>query len=137
MSDFSNAFLVRIKKPACIADLSEDDLQAIANALEIVPVDPEAVNFVKSTGGVQTKFVYGSDGNFNGVYAKIDGQSIPIIPGVGSKVLGLFKDAPSGTNPGVGWEIEVELTKKYFGGADDQSQWEIFVASRVGVINTF
>lgn len=130
-------FNVTLAKPLCIEGLSEDALREFADALQITVKDKDFGGFVTTTGDVQVTFSFGPDGNFQGVFALVNNQHIPLIPGVGSKELYVFKGAISGTNPGSGFKVEPELTVKYLNQAlNNESNWEIFYASRVGVLNT-
>lgn len=127
---------VKLIRKLCIPGLSEDDIQAFVEALGVVQTkDGILESIVTSTGGVEVKFIFGSDGNFSGVYAKINGKQIPLIEGINSTQLQTFMGAPSASNPGEGWNLEVELTQKYLNQVGAQSGWEIFYASRKGILN--
>lgn len=126
-----------LRTQLCIAGLSEDAIQALVANIQITTPGENNTTIVTANGGIDVQFVFGSDGNFAGAYAQIMGRSIPIIFGTGSTNLQVFKGAPSGTNPGPGWEVEVELTEAYLGQSGAENTWEIFFASRVGVLNTF
>lgn len=127
---------VKLIRKLCIPGLSEDDVRALVEALGVVQTEEGNLqSVVTSTGGVEVKFVFGSDGNFGGLFAKINGKQVPIISGSSSSELHVFAGAPSATNPGEGWELEVDLTKRYLGQTGPQSGWEIFFASRKGILN--
>ena len=128
-----DAYKIALSKPVCLEGLSEDGVRQLVEALVITGRDnPE--NVVLSSPGVQLFFKFGADGSFEGLYAKQGGVSGVIIPGTSSKGLNVFKGPPSSGNPGAGWEVEVELTKKYLNQSNDQTLWEIFFASRVSII---
>ena len=131
-----NLFEILLKAPLCIEGLSEDSVRQLVDSLQIGFKDPEFSSVVTSTAGVQTKVVFGSDGNFQGIFAKINGQQIVLVPGTNSKNLGVFQGPPSATNPGAGWEVDAVLTQKYLNQPADENQWEIFYAKRVNVLNT-
>jgi len=136
-SAITNFFKIGVKKPTCIKGLSEDDLRELVNALLITVTDPTFPGFVRSTNGTDVKFEFDGNGNFAGVSAKLDSKNVFIISGAGGQELGLFKGSPSAANPGPGWRVEIELTRKFFNQNPElESQWEIFVASRIGVLNT-
>lgn len=129
-----NFFKVDIAAPVCIEGLSEDALRELVNALIITVKDKSFGGFVLSSNGVQVKFNF-PDGNFQGVTARVNGEDIVIIPGVKDKGLGIFYGAPTGTNPGAGWEVDAVLTQKYLNQPPIQTNWEIFYARRVAVLN--
>lgn len=132
-----NFFKIDVKDTTCIAGLSEDSVRQLVDSIEITVSDPSFSGFVQSTNGTNVKFNFGSDGNFNGVTAKLNSKNITLIHGAGSNELSIFKGAPSALSPGAGWTVEVDLTKKYLNQPDNQLQWEIFYASRTQVLNTF
>lgn len=127
---------IRLKKELCLKNFSEDDIRLLVDSLEAEIIDEELSSLVHSTGGIPVKFIFGSDGNFSGVYAKQGGRQIPLIFGVGGNELSIFKGAPSLSNPGPGWEVEVELTRQYLSQPPSENDWQIFFASRAAVINT-
>ena len=129
-------FKISLKKPICIPGLTEDTLRELINAIEIEVNDTNFSGFVQSTNGVLVKFLFGPDGNFSGVTAKLNSQNIPLFTGVGDKQLGIFKGPPTNNNPGSGWETEPDLTVRFLNQPTDENQWEIFFASRVAIINT-
>jgi len=131
-----NLFEVSLKTPLCIEGLSEDALRQFVDALQVAYADKQFTSVVLATSGVQVKFNFGSDGNFQGVTAKINGQQVVLIPGTNSKALGVFAGSPSPTNPGPGWEVNATLTQQYLNQPPDQNQWEIFYAQRVNVLNS-
>lgn len=128
-------FDVSLKKPLCLENLSEDELRAFVNALQITPTDDGFTGLVRSSEGVEVKFNFGSDGNFQSVTAKLNGQQIVIIPGNTSQVLYSFKGPPSSTNPGPGWTLEAELTQDIYDQPANEALWKIFFASRADVLN--
>lgn len=132
---FLDQLVISLRTQLCLAGMSEDEIQQFVNALQIKTVD-DSVTFVTSTGGNSVQFLFGSDGNFMGAYAQLAGVSLPIIFGTGSTNLEVFKGSPSGTNPGPGWEVEVELTQKYLSQSGPEADWEIFYASRVPLVST-
>jgi len=135
---FLDIIKIIVKDPTkCVSGLSEDDLRSLADSLGLEATNKDLEGFVISTAGIQVKFVFGSDGSFQGVFAKINGQNVNLIPGASSSNLGIFKGVPSNTNPGLGWKVEDELTRTYLNQPLNQNQWDIFFASRVSVINTF
>jgi hypothetical protein len=127
-------FKIESKYASCC--LPEDCVKSLVDSLVILPLD-DGSNFVKVTGGVEVSVKFGPDGNYAGVYAKINNTFVPLFLGANSGELFIFKGSPSSTYPGVGYQVEVDLTKRKLGQPDDQSQWEMFYASRVGVLNTF
>lgn len=129
-------FKVSLSKPICIEGFSEDSLRALVEALRVSPKESSFSTVVTSSAGTKVEFRFGSDGNFEGVFAKIDGQQIVLIQGTQGKSLGVFEGPPSSTNPGAGWEVDATLTQKYLNQPPDQTQWEIFYAKRVNVLNT-
>lgn len=126
---------ITVRTQLCLLGLNEDQIQAFVNGLQIETVD-RGTTLVTSTGRIQVQFVFGSDGNFSGAYAQLGGVSVPIIFGTGSTNLEVFIGPPTGTNPGPGWEVEVELTRKYLHQPGDEGTWEIFYARRVPVVST-
>lgn len=131
----NNFFDIALKQPICVDGLTEDALRALVNALQIKVANKDFGGFVLSSSGVQIKFQFGPDGSFQGVFAKLNGKSTTIIPGTTSKYLAVFEGPPSSVNPGVGWEVNVELTQEYLNQPPDQNQWKIFYAKRVSVLN--
>lgn len=129
-------FDITLKRPICIPNVDEDDLRALVNALEISVKDSDFSGFVLSSKGIEVKFSFGSDGNFEGVTAKQDGKLQTIIPGSTSKFLASFEGPPSANNPGPGWEVVADLTQSIYGQPPNQNQWVIFFARRVNVLNT-
>lgn len=119
----------------CLQNLTQDDLQAIVSNLDI-KVEGDNITFVTSTGGIQVKFLFGSDGNFNGVYAQLGGVSIPIIFGTDSSNLEVFEGPPGASNPGPGWEVDVEASKVITHSIGDEANWRYFIARRVPVVST-
>lgn len=130
-----NFFKINIKNPSCIANLSEDDLKQLVQSLEIEVSDEKFGGFVLCTAGTQVKFNFDSSGNFSGVTARLNSKNITLIHGVGSNELSVFKGAPSNVNPGDGWTIEVDLTRRFLNQPANENNWEIFYASRSAVIN--
>lgn len=130
--DFLN---VELKRVPCIEGLSEEALMAFVNALKVSVDRDEFTGFVLSTNGVDVHFTFGGDGNFLGAYAKVNNQNVPILHGVNSQRLYLFKGPPTNTNPGAGWALEVDLTRTYLNQPTNENNWEIFYASRSNVIN--
>ena len=127
---------VKLIRKLCIPGIKEDDIQALVEALGVVQTKEGILeSVVTSTGGVEVKFVFGTDGNFAGLFAKINGKQIAIIDGINSTELHTFKGPPSATNPGQGWTVEIDLTKKYLSQTGAQSTWELFYASRTGILN--
>lgn len=114
--------------------VSEDEQRQFISAID---VEIEMDGIVFSSGGVRVKFEFGSDGNFAGVNALLNGKSVPLIHGVNSKALYVFEGPPSGSNPGPGWEVVPELTKSILGQQDNENTWTIFYARRKAVLNTF
>ncbi len=130
-----NFFSISIKDPTCISGLSEDAIRALIDSIEISVTDPSFGGFVTSTAGTYVKFNFGSDGNFQSVTAKLNSKNIVLIQGAGGNELQIFKGAPTTTNPGQGWSVEVDLTKKYLAQKDDENTWELFFARRTQVLN--
>lgn len=129
---------LKLRKPIVLKGLNEDDIRQLLDAIELDLSGDDTLGFpVESTGGIEVKFVFGQDGNFSGVYAPVLGQEIPIIPGLRSSNAQIFLGAPSPTNPGVGWKVEIDLTKRYFNQPENPVSWELFLASREAVINSF
>lgn len=126
---------VELKRMPCIEGLSEDALVAFVNALKVSVEKDEFTGFVLSTKGTEVEFTFGGDGNFLGAYAKVNNQNVPLIHGVNSKRLYLFKGPPTSQNPGAGWTLEVDLTRTYLNQPALESSWEVFFASRSNVIN--
>lgn len=126
---------ISLRTQLCLQGLDEDEVNLLVGNLQL-ETDDTNNTLVTANGGVQVKFLFGSDGNFMGAYAQLGGVSIPLVFGVGSTNLQVFKGSPSGTNPGPGWELEVELTQAYLGQNGPESGWEIFYASRVAVVST-
>lgn len=133
MADESS-WKLRVKAPVCIEGLGEDAIQELVNSLEVVITEEDRQKIVTSTGNIQVKLVFGSDGNFSGGFAKIGNKNVAIIPGALSQNMQIFKGSPSTNNPGPGWEPEVELTKTLLHQPDDQNAWTAFLASRTNVI---
>lgn len=133
--NIKNFFDITLKKPVCIEGISEDAIRELINALEISVTDDEFTSFVVSTAGTKVKFNFGPDGNFNNVTADINSQKIVLFEGVTGSQLGVFKGSPTATNPGTGWQVEVDLTRKYLNQPINENDWEMFLASRVGIIN--
>ena len=128
-------FDISLRKPVCIRGVNEDDLRALVDALDISVKDKNFGGFVLSSNGVEVKFNFGADGNFDSVTAKLNGKQIVIIPGNTSEVRYTFKGPPSSTNPGPGWETDAVLTQKYYNQPPNENDWEIFFAKRVNVLN--
>jgi hypothetical protein len=135
-SEISPLFKVALKKPVSIDGLTDDAVRELVASLLISVEEKTFPGFVRSTNGTEVKFVFGPDGNFSGISAKIGGKNVNLIPGAGSSNLETFKGPPNATNPGAGWKVEYDLTRKYFNQPEDESDWEIFYASRIGVLNT-
>jgi hypothetical protein len=129
----SDEFKLALKSNVCIEGLSEDTVRQLVDSLQVVAKD--TANYVKSSGGVQVKVQFGSDGTFNGIYARLNGIQIPLVLGVGSTALQLFKGGVTSVNPGPGWQVEYDLTIKYLNAPPDETAWELFYASRVSTIN--
>lgn len=128
-------FDIALGEVPCISGLGEDDLRQLADALH-VEVDQDKVGtIVTATAGVPIKFTFGSDGGFLGAYARINGQSVPLVLGTGSAELTIFKGSPSSSNPPPGWSVETELTKSVLNQDPDPNNWNLFFASRVSVLN--
>lgn len=131
-------FSIEITDPKGIEDLSEDSVRKLVAALKVLPNLKEFKGFVRSTKGVAVKFNFGPDGNFAGVTAKVNGKDVTLIPGVNSNQLTIFYGPPTSTNPGVGWEIEEELTVSVLKQTEgDQNSWELFFAKPVSIFNNF
>lgn len=126
---------ITLRKQLCALGFSEDQLQQFVDALQIETSD-ENISFVTSNGSIPIKFVFGSDGNFNGAVAQIGGKAVTIIFGAGSQQLEVFEGPPTASNPGPGWEVEVDLTKKYLSQQGAEGTWEIFYARRKAVLST-
>lgn len=129
-------FDISLRKPVCIRGVDEDDLRALVGELAVSVKDKNFGGFVLSSNGVEVKFNFGADGNFDSVTAKLNGQQVVIIPGTTSKFLASFEGPPSATNPGPGWEVNAALTQSIYGQPPDQNQWVIFFAKRVNILNT-
>lgn len=129
-------FVVTLRRQLCIPGWSESDIREFVAALEITSPDPDTF-LVTSTGGIRVQFVVGSDGNFSGAYMQVAGIQIPLIFGTNSTNMQIFKGSPSGTNPGPGWELEVELSRTILNQTGSENTWTAFLASRAPVINTF
>ena len=130
----SQKFELALKNPVCMKCVSEDEQRQFISAID---VEIEMDGIVFSSGGVRVKFEFGSEGNFAGVNALLNGKSVPLIHGVNSKALYVFEGPPSGSNPGPGWEVVPELTKSILGQQDNENTWTIFYARRKAVLNTF
>ena len=133
--DITNFFKISLKDTACIEGLSEDALQNLINSIEITVRDPKFGGFVTSTGDSQVKFTFGPDGNFSGAITRANNVPVTLINGVNSKELYIFEGPPSGTNPGVGWKLESELTIDVLRQTGAESTWLAFLASRAPVLN--
>lgn len=120
----------------CLSCLDEDDLRQLVSSLKVVVDQDKVGTLVTSTAGIPIKFSFGADGGFLGAYAKINGASVPLVPGTRDNELTIFKGAPSSSNPPPGWAIESELTKSVLGQDPDQNNWNLFFASRVSVLNS-
>lgn len=129
-------FTISLRDTPCIEGLSEDALRELISALEISVSDDKFTGFVLSANGTQVRFNFNSNGNFSGVTARLNSKNVTLINGVGSSELYVFKGPPSATNPGDGWQVEVDLTRTYLNQPPDQNSWEIFYASRAEVLNT-
>jgi hypothetical protein len=129
-------FNIELANIPCLRNLSEDELRELVNALKVVAASADLEKFVTSTGGIIVKFEFGPDGNFAGVTAKIGGQAINLIGGAGANELQLFAGAPTATNPGPGWEPDVEATQALLNQGSDQTTWDYFYARRVSVLAT-
>ena len=68
--------------------------------------------------------------------AKIDGRTVTLIGGAGGRELSLFEGPPSENNPGPGWEIARDLTISELGQPPNETEWAVFYARRVSVLNT-
>ena len=113
----------------CIPGISEDDIRLILNYIRSqIPVDTNSVN---STGGVPVSFEFQS-GNFRNINAKVNGRDQALLGPVG-----IFIGAPSETNPGQGWEVLTTDTINSLRQPNDESQWSIFFARRVDILNNF
>lgn len=134
--DITSFFKISVKNPACIEGLTEDAVRELVNSIEITVRDPSFSGIVTSTGDSQVKFTFGSDGNFDGAITRANGVPVTLINGVNSKQLYIFEGPPSGTNPGVGWEVEPDLTKEVLKQTGAESGWKVFFASRAPVLNT-
>ena len=135
MAEEISTLPVRVKKPlkAKAAGIDEDTHRELAESFEV----PLAEDFkrVVTSNGSKVEFVFDGSGEFAGAITKVGGKSVYLIPGVGSNQLEIFKGAPSASNPGLGWTIEVELTKNVLGQVDNQNEWTVFFASRSAVVN--
>lgn len=129
-----NKVSISLKGPVCINNLNEDSLRELVDNLLVTLTGNLPVT---STGGVEVEFVFGSDGNYGGTYAKINNKNILLTPGVSSNMLSVFIGPPSTNNPGPGWKVEVELTRKFLQGGPDETTFEVFYASRAPVLNNF
>jgi hypothetical protein len=134
--DSRNLFEIGLKRPVCLSDFSEDSIRAFVDALQVAVSDDSFGGVVLSSQGVSVKFVFGPDGNFSGVTAKLDGKDITLIPGVGQGALQIFEGKPTSIVPGAGWEVVPELTRSLLNQPVNQDDWEAFIARRVGVLNT-
>lgn len=126
---------ITVRRQLCLMGLSEDSIQEFVDNLQIGTTD-DNTTFVTSKGGIEVQFLFGSDGNFNGVYAQLGGVSIPILFGTGSSNLELFRDAPSASNPGPGWTVDVERSKAWLHQSGPEANWTGFVAYRVPIVST-
>lgn len=127
---------LELKEPVCINGLTEDDLRALVDAIEVSASLDEFENYITSSNGTQVKFSFAGDGNFLGVTAKLNSKTVKLINGVNSNQLYLFKGSPTNTNPGVGFKVESDLTRQYLNQPPNESVWEIFFASREQILNT-
>ena len=138
MSVLNNYFTISYDKNINIECVPEESVRALVNALEITPTDKNFGGLVTSTNGTQVKFVFGSDGNYAGVTAKIGSQSIKLFNGVGSSELGVFSGAPVGSNIPAGWEVVPDLTVRFLNQpAGNEPVWEMFYAKRISMLNTW
>lgn len=130
-----NSLKLKLTRPVCIPGMSEDEVQQLVSAMQVDIVDDQFRGLVYSNGGIKVEFIFGSDGNFSGVYAKIDNKNIALVPGSLSNAMQLFKGSPSNVNPGPGWEIEIDLTKSLLHQEENENNWTAFLASRAPIIN--
>ena len=126
---------VELANSVCLDTVSEDDVRALVNALRITIEDKEFEGLVRTTSGTQLKFEFGPDGAFRGLYATLGGKRVMLIPGSNSSGMAIFKGAPSSTNPGAGWALEEDLSRKYLQQTGVLSTWDLFYATRVSVLN--
>lgn len=133
--DILEDLVITLRKQICIPNWSESEIREFVAALEISPREDNT--FFVTSNGARVMFVIGADGNFAGAFMQVGGIQVPIIFGTNSPALQVFKGNPTATNPGPGWMVEVDLTRRYLSQSGPEPTWEIFFASRVGVINTF
>lgn len=137
----TDLFKIDLKKNPCIENLSEDDVRKLVKELSVVVQDKNFNGFV--TVGNSTKnrsrahFGYTGDGNFAGVFAKVNSQSMTILHGVQGKSRTLFEGAPSSSNPGPGWTVDETASKRFLNQTGAQDTWDYFFAYPTGIINTF
>lgn len=124
-----------LRTQLCLLGVSEDEIQALVGNLSVETVDKNTT-LVTANGGIQVQFVFGSDGNFVGAFAQLGGKSITIIFGTGSGYRGFFRGSPSATNPGPGWQVDVEASRRYLQQSGPENTWDAFYAERVAVVST-
>lgn len=143
MANPSEIFELTLKSTPCIECLSEDDIRQIVNSLKIEVKSDNFKGFVTvgSPKGVTGKVHvgFGADGNFTGIYAKIDGKVVTLVHGVGENVSPrlLFPGAPTATNPGPGWQVDSERSQRILNQTGAESGWTEFYAYKVSVVNSF
>lgn len=133
MAEVKSTFPIRVKYPLEVCGITEDTHRELAASFEVVLTDE--FKRVVTSNGPEVKELFDSNGEYAGKITVIGGKTINLEFGIGSTNLQVFKNAPSATNPGPGWQVEAELSKKYFGLGENENTWDIFYASRVAVIN--
>lgn len=128
-------FSIALKRPVSISALSQDELQELVKAL-VVTASQEGgfKNLVRSTSGYEVKVSFGSAGEFNGIYAVINNEIVNLVPGANGNALQIFKGAPTSSNPGPGWKVDVDLTRQYLNQGPNENAWDLFFAYRVSNI---
>lgn len=135
MSNNNDVLKLVYDRIPCLEGVSQDELIELVNCLKVEVKRDELDSFVLSTKGVEVKFRFGGDGSFLGADAKMNNTFVPLLHGVNSGRLYLFKGPPTNTNPGAGWQLESDLTRKYLNQPVSESNWEVFFASRKNEIN--
>lgn len=118
----------------CLECMTADDVTKLLSVIGI-EMSEKIKSFVTSNGNSEIKFVIGSDGNFEGVITTINGQAVILIHGTNSQMLQAFRGPPSGSNPGNGWEVDVDATRTLMGQPVNQDEWTYFYASRKRILN--
>lgn len=129
-----NKISISLKGPVCINSLNEDTIRELVENMVGTLVGNLPVT---STGGIEVEYIFDSGGNFEGSYANINNKKILLTPGLSSNMLNVFKGPPSANNPGPGWKVEVDLTRRFLQGGSDETTFELFYASREPVLNNF